>query len=306
MGWSTGLFRRVILAVMTPLAGLADVRRRSFKCVAVLIVVGLVAGTLVGGLTGVGQPRSFHAASGRSDRSVGTAHQAHLVSTAGEAGQYVPVQAVRICDTRPSNPSGLSGAAAQCNGSGNSGEPIGAGSTLTLNATGTFGSTTIPSSAYAVVVTITVATNTAPTWLMTYAAGTTRPWPASDLNDTSANSVVNNQVTATVGAGGQITVYNAAGSTNINIDLDGYYSAPGAGAGYNALAAGPTRICDTTPNNPSGLSGGAAQCNGASNAGKTLGTSRNGGSETLTVQVTGLTNTAGQLISPPPAPPPWW
>ena len=125
MGWSTGLFRRVILAVMTPLAGLAHVRRRSFKCVAVLIVVGLVAGTLVGGLTGVGQPRSFHAASGRSDRSVGTAHQAHLVSTAGEAGQYVPVQAVRICDTRPSNPSGLSGAAAQCNGSGNSGEPIG-------------------------------------------------------------------------------------------------------------------------------------------------------------------------------------
>ena len=62
------------------------------------------------------------------------------------------------------------------------------------------------------------------------------------------------------------------------VDVSGYYSALGGeGAQFSAEAA-PVRICDTRAGNPSGLSGGADQCDNT-----TLGPA-----ETDTVTVTGL------------------
>ncbi len=198
--------------------------------------------------------------------------------------------------------SGLSGAAAQCNGTNNAGDPLVGATSMDMVGTGTFGSTTIPANAYALVVDLTVVSNTTVTYLVAYKYGTTRPYPVVSLEDWTANHPANSQVTVPLGANGTaggFSLFNYGGTTNVAVDVVGYYLPPASGTGFNILAGGPTRVCDTRPSNPSSLSGSQAQCNGTSNAGKTLGTSLNGNSETLAVQVTGLKNTGGQPISPP-------
>ena len=218
------------------------------------------------------------------------------------SSQYVPVTETRICDTRAGNVSGLSGAAAQCNGTNNAGDPLVGATSMDVVGTGTFGSTTIPANAYALVVDLTVVSNTTVTYLVAYKYGTTRPYPVVSLEDWTANHPANSQVTVPLGANGTagaFSLFNYGGTTNVAVDVVGYYLPPASGTGFNILAGGPTRVCDTRPSNPSSLSGSQAQCNGTGNAGKTLGTSLNGSSETLAVQVTGLKNAGGQPISPP-------
>ena len=71
-----------------------------------------------------------------------------------------------------------------------------------------------------------------------------------------------NLVETAVGASGGVSLV-ANTSMDVAVDLQGYVSPTGlAGAGlYNPLAT-PARICDTRAGNPSGLTGGAAQCRG--------------------------------------------
>ena len=82
---------------------------------------------------------------------------------------------------------------------------------------------------------------------------------AANLNY-ATGQVVPNLVEVGVGTGGAVSLYSSAGSDAI-VDLEGYVTTTTqSGAGlYNALA--PARICDTRGANPSGLSGGATQCN---------------------------------------------
>ena len=79
---------------------------------------------------------------------------------------------MRICDTRPGNPSGLTGAANQCDGS-----TLGPAGTDTLQVTGLAG---VPSGAKAVVVNLTAVAPTQGTFLTVF-PGPTRPF-VSDLN----------------------------------------------------------------------------------------------------------------------------
>ena len=138
--------------------------------------------------------------------------------TAGAGGtgtQFTAEPApVRICDTRPGNPSGLSGAAAQCNEAG----PAAAGETLTIQVTGLAG---VPSSAKAVVVNLTGVGPSAQTHLTVFP---TLPVPTtSDLN-LSPGQTRANLVVATLNASGQIIIDNSAGSTNVVVDVEGWYS----------------------------------------------------------------------------------
>jgi len=263
----------------------------------------LTAQTPVSGSQGVATTTSYDSL-GDEVRSVPTGspatsydydQQGRLTSVdQGGAGTgFQAVTPARICDTRANNPSGLSGDAAQCNGANNAGDPIGPGGTLNVKVTGTFGSDTIPANAYAVVLDVSVVANTAATYLTAYPGGANRP-ATTNLDEPAANTVINNQVTVAVGANGQVNLYNEAGSTSVVFDLLGYYQYPTNGVGYNVIAGGPYRICDTRPNNPSHLTGGEAQCDGTNNAGTTLGSG-----QTLNVQVTGLTDSAGHVISPP-------
>ena len=93
--------------------------------------------------------------------------------------------------------------------------------------------------AAAVVVSITETTATAATNLTVFPTGITRP--ATSNISAVAGNLSNNEVTVPVGTNGQVSIYNSAGTTNIDVDVLGYYSA--AGAGMNTIT--PTRIADT-------------------------------------------------------------
>ena len=177
----------------------------------------------------------------------------------------------RVCDTRPANPSGLSGAAAQCNN-----QPLAAGGQVAVGVAGNFG---VPAGATAVVANVTAVAPSGNGYLTVYPDATTRP-TASNVNYT-AGQVIPNRVIVELGADGSIDVYSSA-ATNVLVDISGYYTAAGgSGAGFVAEAS-PTRICDTRAANPSGLSGPAAQCNGAGDSGEPI-----GAAATLTVQAGG-------------------
>ena len=194
---------------------------------------------------------------------------------------YSPLVPVRICDTRPGNPSGLSGAAAQCNGMFNVGSTIPARGTESISVAGTtaFG---VPSDATAVVLNVTAVNPAAPGYLTVFPSGATQPL-ASNLNYTVAE-VVPNLVEVGIGSDGEVSIYSSAQS-NVVVDLEGYVApnaSGGLGAGlYNPLSA-PARICDTRTGNPSHLSGPDAQCNGVAGGGERL-----KAAGTLWVQVAG-------------------
>jgi hypothetical protein len=194
-----------------------------------------------------------------------TTATASLPLTVVAPGPYTAVTPTRICDTRAGNPSGLTGDAAQCNGTDNAGDPLAPDEPLTIDVAGSFG---VPTDATAVVLNVTGINPTSGGYVTVYPAGNAAP-TASNLNF-KADQVVPNLVETGVGVSGQVSIIS---STHINlaVDLEGYVTPTGqAGAGlYNPLAT-PARICDTRANNPSALSGTATQCNGTDNAGERL------------------------------------
>jgi len=102
----------------------------------------------------------------------------------------------------------------------------------------------------AVVVNVTVTNTTAASYLTVYPAGVSRPL-ASNLNWV-AGQTVPNLVEVALGTGGQVTVFNLTGSTDVVFDVAGYVAVPAAGvvqvAGlYNPLV--PARILDTRSGN---------------------------------------------------------
>ena len=208
------------------------------------------------------------------------AHNQYATATLSIAivipGPYSPLPPARICDTRAGNPSNLSGAAAQCND-----HTIPTAGTQTINVAGSFG---VPADATAVVLNVTVVNPIAAGYVTAYPAGALVPF-ASNV-DYVGGQVVPNLVEVGVGTGGQVSFF-ASVQTDLVVDVEGYASpTPAAGLGsglYNPLPA-PVRICDTRAGDPSMLdSAPVNQCNGANNAGATLGA---GG--TKDIQVTGI------------------
>ena len=141
----------------------------------------------------------------------------------------------RIADTRPSS------------GQPNAGQTLGPGASLSFQVTGALSG--IPSTGVsAVVLNVTEATATAPSFLTAYGTGTARP-KASNLNFT-AGQIVPNRVIVPVGAGGQVTIYNNQGSTDVVIDANGWFSdgSNPAAFGGRFQGAAPGRITDTRLN----------------------------------------------------------
>jgi RHS repeat-associated protein len=191
-------------------------------------------------------------------------------TTTSTSANYIPTSPTRICYTVAGNPSGLTGTAAQCNG-----KTMGANSTLNVQVTGS--GLPVPAGATAVVANVTLLDNSSGTFLTAYASGSSRPSTAN-LNATKVSDVVTNQITVGLGPNGAnagITIYNALGTADVIVDVEGYYTASGTGSQYVPLSS--QRICDTHSGNPSGLSAPETQCNA-----KTM-----GGNSFLAVQVTG-------------------
>jgi hypothetical protein len=120
---------------------------------------------------------------------------------------------VRICDTRPGNPSGLTGAYGQCDA-----KTLGSAQTLTINVAGLAG---VPAIAKAVVVNLTGVSPSQNTYLTVF------PGPrlpvVSDLN-LAPGDIKANLAVATLSSHGTISIYNNTGSTNVVVDVLGWYS----------------------------------------------------------------------------------
>jgi hypothetical protein len=147
------------------------------------------------------------------------------------AGAYVPLTPARITDTRPGS------------GQANSGATLGSGDSLAVQVTGEGG---VPSSGVAAaLLNVTVTDTTADSYLTVYPEGATPPL-ASNLN-WGAGGTVANRVVVPVSATGQISVYNDQGSTDVVVDVNGYFtdgtSTPAAASLFTPIS--PVRVLDT-------------------------------------------------------------
>jgi len=177
---------------------------------------------------------------------------------------YTPVTPTRICDTRAGNPSNLTGDAAQCNGTDDAGERLSPDTPLTVDVGGEF---TVPSNATAAVVNVTAVGGSGPGYVTVYPAGDAVP-TASNVNFPAVQAVPN-LTEVGLGTDQEITLVSNV-SVDVVVDLEGYDSPTATDAGLYDPLSSPARICDTRAGNPSGLSGGDAQCNGADSAGDPL------------------------------------
>jgi hypothetical protein len=135
-------------------------------------------------------------------------------SSAGAApvvgASYNPLAPARDLDTR--NGTGLGTALVA---------PLAAGATLNLTVAGVNG---VPATGVtSVVLNVTATGATGPeSFLTVFPAGTQQPL-ASDLNFV-AGQTVPNLVVATVGANGQVSIYNNLGSVDVVVDVEGYFA----------------------------------------------------------------------------------
>ena len=178
--------------------------------------------------------------------TVTAASERAAASTAGAA--YSALAPTRLLDTRVT------------------GSSLGPQGTTALTVVG--GS--VPATATAVALNVTVTDTTAAGYLSVYPAGLSQP-VISNLNWIRGETVAN-LVIVPVGGGGRVDFYNAAGSTDLVVDLEGYFAPAAAGSTAGSyLALSPARITDTRTGS------------GYPNAGATLGPG-----STLAVQATGV------------------
>ena len=143
---------------------------------------------------------------------------------AGNAGRYSPVAPARLLDTR----FGTGG-----------GTRLGPGASLDLQVTGGGG---VPATGVgAAVVYVAVTGPSASSFLTVYPTGEARPL-AANLNF-SAGDTVGNRAFVKLGTGGRVTIYNNAGSTDVIVDVNGWFtdsSVAGAAGVFTPLT--PARI----------------------------------------------------------------
>jgi hypothetical protein len=168
------------------------------------------------------------------DNGVGGSHSVQLkvLGINSVAGRYYPLPPTRVLDTR----SGLGATKAQ----------LPAGGVLHLQLTGAGG--VAASGVSAVVLNVTVTGPTAASYLAVYPSGAARP-TVSNLNFPKGWTGANN-VTVPVGTGGQVDIYNLAGSTDVIADVLGFYAGTedvyasnGIGGEYQPTV--PQRLLDT-------------------------------------------------------------
>lgn len=171
---------------------------------------------------------------------------------AGATALLTPVTPLRICDTRAT---GFGVPANPCNAAG--------AGTLTP-AKHTFVAAIAPPGVItAAVLNVTVTNTTAASFLVAWPNGTAPP-PASNLN-WSAGQTVANRVIVPVGTDGNIEIFNAAGSTDVIIDVGGYFTVQPGGSGFVPIA--PQRLCDTRAIQPPFIADNTCNHNGPSSVG---------------------------------------
>jgi hypothetical protein len=152
-----------------------------------------------------------------------------------QEGLYRPLDPARLVDTRAGS------------GEADAGRPLGPGATLSLDVVGKAGVPTTGVSA--VVLDVTSTNSTLSSFVTAWPDGSSRP-TASNLNFTPGENV-SNRVIVPVGADGKVDFYNSQGTSDLVVDLNGYFS----GSGSQFAPASPVRIADTRPSSGRPYSG---------------------------------------------------
>ena len=151
-------------------------------------------------------------------------------------GAYTAVSPFRLCDTRTVLPSN------QCTGHTLSSE-----SSVDVQVTGKTGplGQSVPSDALAVALNVTALDeSTENSFISVFPAGEALPRVSNISIDAGATQA--NLVVARLGIGGDVSVYNSVGRSDVVVDVEGYFAPPGSApvAGeYHSMPA--LRICDT-------------------------------------------------------------
>ena len=170
-----------------------------------------------------------------SNNGVPSAHAARVVTIVAP-GAYTAVSPFRICDTRTAP------ATNQC-----AGHALGTNSSIDVQITGKIGPSgqSVPAGALAVALNVTaVSESTVRSFISVFPAGEAVPNVSNISFDPGVAQA--NLVVVRLAAGGDVTVYNAAGRAGFVVDVEGYFASPGgapvAGEYHSIL---PLRICDT-------------------------------------------------------------
>lgn len=154
---------------------------------------------------------------------------------------YEAVSPVRIADTRCSELPQPSFCEAENLPLANASlGPAGPDEALEVQVAGLDG---IPSTTTAVVLNVTATDSTAGSYLSVYPAGDPRPI-VSNQNWTQGQTVAS-QVLVAVGVGSSVMVYNAFGAVDFIVDIEGYFSPPGANGSWFTPEPDPIRLVDT-------------------------------------------------------------
>ena len=150
-------------------------------------------------------------------------------TAAGAAGRFVPIDPVRLVDTRDGT--GVPAA----------GRP-GAGAVVRVAVAGRAG---VPADAIAAVVNVTATEAAAPGFVQVFPAGADVVGRSSTLNVETAGATVPNLAVVGLGDGGALSVYTQSG-THLVVDLFGWFAPSGAVAAgrFQGLGA-PQRVLDT-------------------------------------------------------------
>ncbi len=199
----------------------------------------LTSGQLIAAAKSASQPANGPArVSGYSQAATPSTTRQPLTSTpataaASHAGAFVGVSPARVLDTRPgySTNDGLSAGVGS----------IGSYRSIPVTIGGRAG---VASNAQAVVVNLTVTNATAATFVTLYGVGGTLP-ATSNVNVVPGQTVAV-QATIALGTNGAVNVYNAAGQTDVIIDVVGYYTGASDTNAQSAFyAQPPSRLVDT-------------------------------------------------------------
>jgi hypothetical protein len=184
-------------------------------------------------------------------------------------GPFQPVPPVRICDTRPAS---ATEPANQCSSRRVGAAANGGLETLDFATAGLAGLPRDPSQYSAVILHVTATGPDTSSYVTNFGSGIPRPL-ASNLN-TLPNQTAGNLVEVATGSDGHLELFNAQGTTDLVVDVEGYVTttAPATAGGFAGVT--PFRACDTRP--VSGAN--STQCGGL-----TLSTN-----STAEVRVTGL------------------
>ncbi len=142
-------------------------------------------------------------------------------------GLYNPLTPSRILDTR--------------NGTGGLGAPVGPGATVTIQVAGRGGVPPLWGLAAALNVTVTEPSTGG--YLTVYPSTMSRPL-ASNLNFV-AGQTLPNLVVSKLGGDGRVSIYNSSGTSQLIVDVVGWYGADKASTGSRYTAVNPSRLLDT-------------------------------------------------------------